>query len=199
MTLKTAGDIEPDDDLDELTDSEDSEGAAETATAPRRWIKTAIRWTAGVLFVAVLATAGGEGWLLWQQHRKDVAAAEALDVAQKYAVTLTTADPKTIDDKVTAIISGATGDFKEKYTQASSQLRKLLLDNNVTTSGTVVASAVKSATPDAVEVMLFVKQDVSNSTSPAPGTDFTAVVMTMEKVNDQWLASKVDLPGEQAP
>ncbi|OCB46253.1 hypothetical protein A5721_13955 [Mycobacterium vulneris] len=145
--------------------------------------------------MAVLAAAGYEGWLLFQQHQKDRAAAEALDVAQKYAVTLTTADPTTIDDKVAAIISGATGEFKDKYTQASSELRKLLLDNNVTTKGSVVASAVKSASPNEVEVMLFVKQDVSNAATPAPGSDFTAVTMTMENVNGQWLASRVDLPG----
>ena len=166
------------------------------AAPPRRWIRVATRWAAGVVFVAVVAVASFEGWLLFQQHQKDAAAAHALDAAQKYAVTLTSADPNTIDQKVADIINGATGDFKNRYTKASSELRKLLIDNKVTTQGAVVDSAVKSATANQVKVLLFVKQSVSNSASPTPGTDLTAVTITMEKVDGRWMASEVVLPGE---
>ena len=130
-------------------------------------------------------------------HQKDVAATQALDAAKKYAVTLTSTDPNAIDQNFTDILNGATGDFKDTYTKASSRLRKMLIDNKVATQGSVIDSAVKSATTNKVVVLLFVKQSVTNSASPDPRTDLTAVTVTMEKVNGRWLASKVVLPAEQ--
>ena len=112
-------------------------------------------------------------------------------------MTLTSTDPNAIDQNFTDILDGATGDFKDTYTKASSRLRKMLIDNKVATQGTVIDSAVKSATTNKVEILLFVRQSVTNSASPEPRTDITAVTMTMEKVGDRWLASKVILPAEQ--
>lgn len=163
----------------------------------RRWLTPAMRWAAVGVVAAVAVGAGYEGWLLFQQHQKQVAATQALDAAQNFAVTLTSTDPNAVDQNFTDILGGATGDFKDTYTKASSRLRKMLIDNKVATRGIVLDSAVKSATTTKVVVLLFVKQSVTNSASPDPRTDFTDVTMTMEKVNGRWLASEVVLPAEQ--
>lgn len=154
-----------------------------------------IRWSAALVLLAGLAGAGYEGWLLFAQHQKDIAAEQALDAAQKYAVMLTSTDPNAIDQNIANILDGATGEFKDMYTKASPQLRKALIDNKVASHGAVLDSAVKSAVTDTVEVLLFVKQSISNSATPSPRTDITPVTMRMEKVDGRWLASKVDLPG----
>ncbi len=159
----------------------------------RRWIRPAMRWAAVVVFVAVAAGAGYEGWLLFQQRQNDAAAAQALDAAEAYAVTLTSTDPNAIDKNTDDVLAGATGDFKDNYTKASAQLRKLMIDNKVSTQGNVVDSAIKSATADEVEVLLFVSQSVSNSTMPEPRTDLIAVAMTMSKEDGRWLASEIVL------
>lgn len=145
--------------------------------------------------LAVLAGAAYPGWLLFQNHRRDAAATAALATARDYAVTLTSADPGTVDEKITAIIDGATGDFKDRYTKSSAQLRKLLIDNQVTTAGRVLDDAVKSATPDRVEVLLVVEQSVRNAVMTEPGTDLTPVAITMTKVDGAWLASDVTVFG----
>ncbi len=200
-TASAEGASDGDDESVESSAEDEQEGLKakgdDAATMPRRWIRSAIRWAAAVVFVAALAGAGYEGWLLFQQHQRGVAARQALDAAQNYAVTLTSTDPNAIDQNVTDVLNGATGDFKDRYTKASSQLRKLLIDNQVTTHGSVVESAVKSASTNKVEVLLFIKQSVSNSTTPDPRSDVTAVTMTMEKVQGRWLASNVVLPGAQ--
>lgn len=179
--------------------SQDEKPKDEDATVARRrrWVRSAFRWIAAVTFVAVLTGAGYEGWLLYVQHHKDVAAAQALDAANKFAVTLTTTDPNAVDQNFTDILGGATGEFKDIYTKASSSLRKMLIDNKVATQGTVVDSAIKSATTTEVEVLLFVKQSVTNSASPDSRSEVTAIMMTMENVGGRWLASKVVLPSEQ--
>ena len=57
----------------------------------------------------------------------------------------------------------------------------------------VVDSAVQSASKDKVVVLLFVDQSVSNTTVPDPRIDRSRIKMTMEKVDGQWRASKVEL------
>ena len=153
-----------------------------------------IRWIAAVVLFAISAVAGVEGWLLFQHHQKDVAAAQALEAAKTFTLTLTTIDPNAVGTNITDVLDGSTGEFKNLYQQSSAQLRQVLVDNKATANGMVVEAAVKSATKDKVEVVLFVDQAVSNATSPEPQLDRSRVVMTMEKVDGRWLASKVDLP-----
>ncbi len=54
------------------------------------------------------------------------------------------------------------------------------------------AASVKSATTNAVVVLIFIDQSVSNRNSPMPQIDRSRI-MIMDKVNGRWLASKVEL------
>lgn len=152
------------------------------------------RWAAAGVLAAVLAGAGYEGWLVFQQHQKDVAAAQALEAAKKYIITLTSVDTNAIDKNFTDVLDGSTGEFKDMYTKSSAQLRQTLIDNKAAAHGSVIDAAVQSATEDKVDVVLFVDQSVSNGAAPAPQLDRSRVKMTMEKVDGRWLASKVELP-----
>jgi Mce-associated membrane protein len=158
---------------------------------PRRSIR---RITAVGVLAAVLAGAGYESWLLFEHHQVKVAAAQALDAATRYTVALTSVDTNAIDKNFTDVLDGATGEFKNMYTQSSRQLRQTLIDNKAAAHGTVIEAAVKSASKNKVEVMLFVDQSVSNAAAPEPQLDRSRVIMTMEKVDGRWLASKVELP-----
>lgn len=152
------------------------------------------RWAAAGVLAAVLAGAGYEGWLVFQHHQKDVAAAQALDAAKKYIITLTSVDTNAIDKNFTDVLDGSTGEFKDMYTKSSAQLRQTLIDNKAAAHGSVIDAAVQSATEDKVDVVLFVDQSVSNGAAPAPQLDRSRVKMTLEKVDGRWLASKVELP-----
>ncbi|MFV0495305.1 hypothetical protein [Mycobacterium sp.] len=171
--------------------------AARAAAAPRRGINHAIRGVVVLAAGAVVAWAGYAGWLQYQQHRTDMAAAQALEAAKAFAVTLTSTDPGAVDKNFDDILNGATGEFKDQYSKAGSVLRKAMIDNKVATKGTVLESAVKSANPRKVEVLLFVEQTVTNSTTPQPGVDVNAIAITMDKVGGRWLAGKVELPGQR--
>lgn len=153
-----------------------------------------VRRAAAALLAVVLAGAGYEGWLLFQHHQRDVAAAQALDAAKKYITTLTSVDTNAIDKNFADVLDGSTGEFKDMYTKSSAQLRQTLIDNKAAAHGSVIDAAVQSATDDKVDVVLFVDQSVSNGAAPAPQLDRSRVKMTMEKVDGRWLASKVDLP-----
>ncbi|WP_409366554.1 Mce protein [Mycolicibacter arupensis] len=131
---------------------------------------------------------------MFAHHQRTVAAQQALEAATSYTLVLTSVDPAAIDQNFAEILDGATGEFKDVYSASSEQLRQLLIDNKATAHGTVIDSAVKSASKNRVEVLLFVDQGVSNKAAPQIQIDRSRIVMTMEKVNGRWLASQVEMP-----
>ncbi|MGB3331197.1 MAG: Mce protein [Mycobacterium sp.] len=174
---------------------EAADETAEGADEPKeRGLTLNRRWIAATVLALGLIGATYEGWLLFAHHQRTVAAEEALEAAQKYTLVLTSVDPTAIDKNFAEILDGATGEFKDVYSASSEQLRQLLIDNKASAHGTVIDSAVKSATKNKVEVLLFVDQAVSNKTTPQAQIDRSRIVITMEKVKGRWLAAKVEMP-----
>ena len=184
---------------EEATDEAKAEEAAEpepessdtTSRGRRRW---ALVGAVAVVVAASLALSGFLGWQLWQTKQVTQAGQQAQDAAVNYAQVLTSIDSNKVDENFNQVLAGATGEFKDMYSQSSMQLRQLLIDNKATAHGVVVQSAVQSASKDKVVVLLFVDQSVANSTVPDPRIDRSRIKMTMEKVDGQWRASKVELP-----
>lgn len=196
-----AGSAEPDRTTGAVPDADPAEDDAGQAgadvAAPRpgqRRSPRAATSIGAVVLALVLAVAGYEGWVLFSHHQQAVAAAQALAAAENYTIALTSIDPNAIDKNFAEVLDGATGDFKHLYAESSEQLRRLLIENKAAAHGTVIEAAVKSATKNRVEVMLFVDQSVSNKAAPGPQLDRSRIVLTMEKVDGRWLASKVDMP-----
>ena len=190
---------DPDDSADEDEDNGDEDETVELASDRkpdrRKGVRVnVVRRVAAAVLAVVLAGAGYEAWLLFEQHQQHVAAEQALAAAKKYILVLTSIDPKAVDQNFNEVLDGSTGEFKDMYTRSSAQLRQALIDNKAAAHGNVVDAAVKSATTDKVEVMLLFDQAVSNASSPNPQMDRSRVQITMEKVDGRWLASKVELP-----
>lgn len=156
----------------------------------RRWV---LPVAAGV-GAALLASTGALGWQVWQQHRIQQASEAAQRAAVSYAQVLTSIDSNKVDENFKEVLDGATGDFKDMYSQSSVELRQLLIENKATARGVVIESAVQSASKDKAVVLLFVDQSVSNAKLPDPRIDRSRMKMTLEKVDGSWRASKVELP-----
>ncbi|MUL67082.1 Mce protein [Mycobacterium sp. CBMA 234] len=178
----------------DLTGTDASADAAEpVAPEPKRRI-TPAEVVCALLFTVLVAALGFLGWRQYEQYRVNAASEAALTAAKDYAVVLTTLDAKNIDENYRRSLDGATGEFKDAYSQGANQLRQVLIDNKASGTGVVVAAAaVKSATPDKVEVLLFVDQSITNAANPSPRIDRNRIDMTMEKVGDRWLASRVEI------
>ncbi|MEZ0053154.1 Mce-associated membrane protein [Mycobacterium sp. MAA66] len=192
MTTKESDDV----DVEAVDEDTATEVESDGEHGPRTYrIRRAVCWAVGVLVVLLAAAAVTLGALVFQQHQRDVEAAQAIDAARAYAVTLTTTDQNTIDKNFADITGGATGEFKDAYTKAWSQMRKMLIDNKVSTTGTVIDAAAKAVHGDDVDVLLSVKQVITSSASPDPRSDFVSMSVTMRKVGDKWLAANVLLAG----
>lgn len=185
---------------DEPGDDEDEDGGAllkrrrpETERARRPWREYLRRGILPALLIAALAGSGFLGWHQWQDHQLKVAGEQAQQAAIDYAQVLTSIDSNKVDDNFKQVLDGATGEFKDMYTQSSVKLRQLLIDNKATAHGVVVDSAIQSESTDRVVVLLFIDQTVTNSAAPDPRVDRSRIKMTMEKVDGRRRASKVQL------
>src|ERR1700742_3039398 len=132
------------------------------------WRHYARRGALPLLLVASLAVSGFLGWKLWQEHQVELAGQQAQQAAVGYAQVLTSIDSNRVDDNFRQVLDGATGEFKDMYTQSSVQLRQLLIDNKASAHGVVVDSAVQSESTNKVVVLVFIDQTVANTAAPAP-------------------------------
>ena len=142
----------------------------------------------------LLVASGILGWQVWQQHQVKEASIEAQRAAVSYAQVLTSIDSNKVDENFKDVLDGATGEFKDMYSQSSVELRQLLIENKATAHGVVVDSAVHEASKNKAIVLLFVDQSVTNTKLPDPRIDRSRMKMTLEKVDGRWRASKVELP-----
>lgn len=165
-----------------------------TADAPRPWKRHVRIGLVAAVYLGAFGLAGILGWKLWEQHTLDQAGQNAQRTAINYAQVLTSIDSNNLDENFAEVLNGATGDFKDMYTKDSMKLRQLLIDNKATAHGVVVDSAIQSESKDKVVVLLLVDQTVSNTARPDARSDSSRMKMTMEKVDNRWLASKVELP-----
>jgi len=178
------------------TGADEPAAPAAPATAPRssprdRWLRVAV---VAAVFAGAIALAGGLGYQLWRQHEVSRAGQNAQQTAVDYAQVLTSINSADVDADFTTVLNGATGEFKDMYTEASMELRELLLATDSGAQGVVVDSAIQSESADQVVLLLMVDQKVTNAKMPDPRTDSLRMKMTMEHVDGRWLASKVELP-----
>jgi Mce-associated membrane protein len=183
-------------DTNALDEAEQTEPAVaeDQQRAHRRWPRRLLLCAAVVVVVAALALSAVLGWLWWQQRTLTEAGEQAQQAAVAYAQILTSIDSSKVDENFNQVLDGATGEFKDMYSQSSTQLRQLLVDNKASARGVVVESAIQSTSKNKVVVLLFVDQSVSNTTVPDPRIDRSRIKMTMEFVDGRWRASHVALP-----
>ncbi len=159
----------------------------------RRWGKMAAV-AAGALVLGGGTAAGGYlAYSQWSTSRVEDAGEAARQAACDFATKVATydyTDPSTLESNVA---EGATGSFKSSWDSSYPALR----DNMIRTRGRQhVKSAqcfLKNADPDRAEVAVVLDQVASSEANGQSETSKQiSVVLTMEKVGDRWLCSKLD-------
>ena len=164
-----------------------------TARRKRPWRQYLRRSILPLLLIASLAVSGFLGGSSGKSIRSSWPANRPNKRPSPTRRVLTSIDSNKVDENFRQVLDGATGEFKDMYTQSSVQLRQLLIDNKASAHGVVVDSAIQSESTNKVVVLVFIDQTVANSASPDPRIDRSRIKMTMEKVDGRWRASKVQL------
>ncbi|BAX96281.1 hypothetical protein MSTE_00946 [Mycobacteroides stephanolepidis] len=185
-------DTDEPDDVD-ATDESDAQAAGADddadSSGTSSWVRYAAIGALAAILVGALVFSGVVGAKVWKQHQIDAAGEQAQAVAVAYTEVLTSVESDKIDENFRQILNGATGKFKDDFTQASIQLRQLLIDNKSGAEGKVVNSAIESKSTDKVVILMMVDQSVKNVNVRDQRVDKNRMKITMVKIDGRWLAS----------
>lgn len=194
-TTKTTDTADVETEVDNAAD-----GQNETTDEPKRsrtlgpiTLRTPTLIALAVLLVAAIAGTVTFGLLYKAERDTDAAAEAALKSARSFAVKVTSYQADSLDKNFADVLDGATGEFKQQYTGASTSLRELIHGAKATATGQVIGAAVESATTDRAQVLLHVDQSVTNKATDKPRVDRNRMLMTLERHDDRWLVSKIEL------
>lgn len=142
---------------------------------------------AAIMTLAVVA--GFFAFDSWRTQRRDTAAQEALAAAPGAATALFSYDYRTFDAAVSRGKDYATGTFATEYANTTEALKDSVVKEQAVVTAKVSASGLISATPDKVEVLLYIDQHRRNVTISGEKVDQNRVVLTFIRVSGQWKVS----------
>lgn len=157
-----------------------------------RWTRLVIR---GLVVLAVLLLAAAIALaLVVRSHRADRAAleqsrADALVAARQLIVNLDSISSTTVDADLKRVVTGATGDFRDSFTKAQGDLKKIVVANATNSSGQILASGIVRADPDSATVLVAVDRRVKDKSNPAGAVAHDRWQLAMEKHGGQWLVA----------
>lgn len=194
--------VEPETSADstESSDTESSDtgsaappsGGAVTAIAVRGGLWWASIVAAGLLAVLVVVVAV-LGYRSYTAHRIDEARSEALSSARSAASDVLSYDYRHLDKDFADAERRLAPPFSNDYAETTKTVvRPKALETKAVVSADVVGASVVSAAEDRVITLLFVNQTTKSSLAEEGRTDLNRVRLTMERIGDEWLVSKID-------
>jgi Mce-associated membrane protein len=122
----------------------------------------------------------------------DLARDESLQVAKDSTVALLSYKPDTVEQQLTAARDRLTGEFRDQYTQLTTNVViPGAKQKQISAVASVPAAASVSANPGHAVALLFVNQTVTVGAG-APTDTASSVRITLDKVGDRWLISKFE-------
>jgi Mce-associated membrane protein len=173
-------------------------GAARRATGgsgtPRRW-----QLVAGVLAVLLIAGVVAAGLLSrrwYDQRQLDDARQSALAAARQTTVNFVSISAPTVDRDLKRISDGATGQFKDEFTQDTAQVRAAVTANKVDSRGSVLRAAVVSANRRSAVVLVAVDATVKNTDSPDGRLSHYRIRVDLSRgASGRWLVAQLQFVG----
>jgi Mce-associated membrane protein len=145
-----------------------------------------------VLSVAILVFAGLAGAAWYDRHRaqqRDGAVRDALAAANTATQAIFSYDYRRFDASVANGKTFVTGPFAKEYEQTTSALKEAAQKQQAVVRAQVSAAGVISATPDRVELLLYVNQYNRNVNIAGEKVDQNRVTLTMVRVGQDWRVS----------
>ncbi|BBZ47785.1 hypothetical protein [Mycobacterium parmense] len=126
------------------------------------------------------------------QQVGDAAAQRAVQVASDGAVAVLSYAPDNLNRDFAKAESYLTGNFLAYYIKFTEQIAALAQQKRVTQSAKVIRAAISELHADSAAVLVFIDQTATSKDKPQPQTTATGAMVTLTKVKNSWLISKLD-------
>ncbi|MFG1877827.1 hypothetical protein ACGFIV_23525 [Sphaerisporangium sp. NPDC049003] len=156
------------------------------------------------LLAAVLAVLVAVGFIRLRDLRAgESASVEALAAARTYAPDMLSYDYRTIDADLARARGYATGDLAEHYRELTRVLAPAVRRQQTVQQAVVAAAAVESATPDRVQVLLFMNMGTTKvfpgEKQPQKQVVQNRARFVLVRGEDHWLVSELSTLIGNAP
>jgi Mce-associated membrane protein len=122
----------------------------------------------------------------------DRARSEALQAADHIVVGVTSMSAATGDRDVKALLTSATGSFREQFSQQATTFEQVLKQSNVTSIGKVVEAGIVTADRHKAAVLTAVTATVKNSAAPTGEQRVYRMLVSLELTRGRWLVSGLE-------
>jgi Mce-associated membrane protein len=151
-----------------------------------------VRIVAALLVVISIAS-GYAGYTWYQARQRSAAEAAALAAARQFAVDFVSINAATVDQDLSRVALGATGEFGDEYQRGMPTVRAAVLENKVQAGGNVLRAALVNADADSAVALVAVDATVKNVKSPNGRVAHYRLQLdlVLEEGSDRWRVSKL--------
>jgi Mce-associated membrane protein len=174
-----------------LVEEPDEEAVSPPARRPSRRLTVVLI----VVLVAALVGLVVAGRMWYQQQRLQDARQGALAAARQTTVDFVSISAETVDRDLQRIAAGATGEFKDEFTRGLPQVRAAVVENKVSSTGTVLRAAVVSADLDSAVVLVAMDASVKNVGAPEGRLSHYRIQVDVVLDGGRWLVSRLQFVG----
>ena len=156
-----------------------------------------VAWALLVVLAAVLVAGGLLGRRWYDQRQVDEARSQALAAARQTCVNFVSISASTVDSDLKRIANGATGQFKDEFTQDTAQVKAAVVQNKVDSHGTVLRAGVVSADRHSAVVLVAVDATVKNTSAPDGRLSHYRIQVNMARdaASGRWLVAQLQFVG----
>jgi Mce-associated membrane protein len=152
-------------------------------------------WLLAAALVIVGTGVGVIGYHVRQENQTSQREQEVLAAARQEALNFISIDYRKFDQDSKNVLSGATGDFKQQFSDESKTLQSLVTTNKAVSSGQVLQAGVVSSGASAARVLVVADATVANTAAPSGQVRNYRLQMDLVDEGGQWLTSDIEFVG----
>lgn len=117
----------------------------------------------------------------------------ATNAARQYAVDFSTYDYRHLDEDFARVSAHLAPSFRQQYASTTASLKSIVVQYRGVAIATVQGVGISSVSSKKAVVLVFLDQQVTNSTTKTPRIDRNRLEVTLQRSNGQWLLSDLQL------
>ena len=159
---------------------------------------TRFRMLPWVLAAALVLVGAGVGFVGYRVHQENQAGQRDQDVlaaARQEALNFISIDYRNFGQDSDNVLSGATGDFKQQFSDQSKTLQSLVTSNKAISTGQVLQAGVVTSSATSARVLVVADATVANTAAPSGQVRNYRLQLDLVDQNGQWLTSGIEFVG----
>lgn len=152
-------------------------------------------WLLAAILVLAAAGVGVLGYNLHQENLQQQRDQDILAAARQEALNFVSIDYRNFDQDSKNVLAGATGDFKQQFSDETQTLKSLVTTNKAISSGQVLQAGVVTATATNARVLVVADGTVANTAAPSGQVRNYRLQMDLVNQGGTWLTSAIEFVG----